>query len=71
MNLYGGQGLSNGNGYATSPIRTSNGATLQAQNGTLDLNGQSLTVACLGGDIGTGGGAYGVVTNSNATPPRR
>ncbi len=37
------------------------------QSGTLDLYGQNLTVAQLGGFTGQGGGAYGVVTNSSTT----
>ena len=66
VNLYGAtMGIAgNGTGYLTG-FPTSNGATTLAQNGMLDLNGCNQTVAGLGGFTGVGGGAYGVVTNSN------
>ena len=66
LNIYGATIGFGPNGWATN-IAANNGQAAAAQNGVFDLNGNNQTLAGLNGATGAGGGAYGIVTNSNAT----
>ena len=69
VNLYGATTGFTSAGYATGVTPGGNGLGADAQNGTLDLGGYNQTVFGLSGFTGTGGGAYGVVTDSQPRWP--